>query len=111
MRPPLERALAAAHDAKMQAEAFRRRESSPLRIGLEYSVPTSVLTPVLAALRRNSPDIDLRLRQGSQPELCERMLDSELDMALMVEGADTHDRLHRWILFAEHYVLICSPDH
>ena len=66
MRPSLERALAAAREARQQAEAFRRRETSPLRIGLEYSVPTAVLTPVLSALRRQNTDIELTLRQGSQ---------------------------------------------
>ena len=111
MLPPLERALALAREAKQQAEAFRQRESSPLRIGLEYSVPASLLTPVLAALRRKCEHIDLRLRQGSQADLCQRMLDSELDIALMVDGPGIQERLHRWPLFAEHYIVICSPEH
>ncbi len=111
MLPPLERALALAREAKQQAEAFRQRESSPLRIGLEYSVPASLLTPVLAALQRKCEPIDLRLRQGSQPDLCQRMLDSELDIALMVDGPNIQDRLHRWTLFAEHYIVMCSPEH
>ena len=105
MLPPLERALALAREAKQQAEAFRQRESSPLRIGLEYSVPASLLTPVLAALRRKCEHIDLRLRQGSQADLCQRMLDSELDIALMVDGPGIQERLHRWPLFAEHYIV------
>ncbi len=111
MLPPLESAIASARDAKLQADAFRRRESSPLRIGLEHSVPASVLTPVLAAVRRHSQEIDMRLRQGSQTDLCQRMLDSELDVALMIDGPGTHERLHRWTLFVEHYMLICPPDH
>jgi DNA-binding transcriptional LysR family regulator len=108
---PLERALASAHDAKMQAEAFRRRDASPLRIGLESSVPAAVLTPVLAALRRHAQDLELSLRHGSQADLCERMLAGELDAALLVEAPDLHERLHRWRLFAERYLLIFPPDH
>ena len=111
MITPLERALASAQEAKLQAEAFRHRQSSPLRIGLEYSVPASVLTPVLMVLRRHCEDAELLLRQGSQAKLCERMLASELDLAVVVNGPDLNERLHRWPLFAERYVLICPPEH
>ena len=111
MLGPLERALASACRLASCAEALRRRETSPLRIGLEWSVPAAVLTPVLSTLRRSAQDIDLSLRHGSQLDLCERMLGGELDIALLVEGPDLHERLHHWRMFAEHYVLICPPDH
>ncbi len=111
MLPPLQRALAAAHDAKMQADAFRRRETSPLRIGLENSIPPTELTPVLASLRQRNADIELTLREGPRADLCDRMLDGDLDFALLVEADELHERLHRWQLFAERYVLICPPGH
>ena len=111
MVPPLERALTSAREARVQAEAFRRRETSPLRIGLEYSVPTGVLTPVLSALRRQNTDIELTLRQGSQAELSEHMLAGEIDLALLVDGPDLPERMHRWEMFSERYVLLCPPDH
>ena len=111
MLPPLRQALAAAHDARAQAEAFRRRETSPLRIGLEYSIPPAVLTPVLTALRRQNNDIELTLLEGPRAGLCERLLGGGLDFALLVEDGELLDRLHRWPLFAERYVLICAPGH
>lgn len=111
MRPSLERALAAAREARVQAEAFRRRETSPLRIGLEYSVPIAVLTPILSALRRQNTDIELTLRQGSQVQLCAHMLAGEIDLALLVDGPDLPERMHRWEMFSERYVLLCPPEH
>jgi DNA-binding transcriptional LysR family regulator len=111
MLPPLERALASARDAKMQADAFRRRDSSPLHIGLEHSIPTSVLGPILAVLRRHMPNFELSLKDGAQADLCERMLSGEIDVALFVQAPELNERLHRWRLFAERYVLICPPDH
>jgi DNA-binding transcriptional LysR family regulator len=108
---PLSRALASASDAKRQADAFRRRESSPLRIGLEFSIPAAVLTPALTALRRENTDIELTLHQDSKDGLSERMLDGEIDLALMVEDADLHERMNRWMLFEERYVLIFPPEH
>ena len=111
MRPPLERALEAANDAKQQAEMFRRRGTSPLRIGVEYSVAATELTPALAALRRHCDDIDLTLQQASQPVLCERMLAGEIDIALLIDDPALNERLHRWPLFDERYTLICPPEH
>jgi DNA-binding transcriptional LysR family regulator len=111
MRVPLERALAATMEAKAQASAFGRRASSPLRIGLEYSLPAAVLSPVLSALQRSVKDIELFLHQGSQGGLCELMLDSALDVALLVETPHLPERLHRWRMFSERYVLICPPEH
>lgn len=109
--PALEQALAAARDAKLAAESFRKRQSSPLRIGLEYSVPAAVLTPVLTALRRQTPDVELLLHAGSSSDIAQRMLQSQLDVALLVDGPEVHERLHRWEMFAERYVLLCAPDH
>lgn len=37
-------------------------------------------------------------------ELGRTMLAGELDIALLVEGPDLHERLHHWQMFAEHYV-------
>jgi len=111
MLPPLERALASVRDAKSQAETFRRRETSPLRIGLEYSIPASVLMPVMASLRRHSADIELTLVQDSRGRLTERMLDGGIDLALVVDEVDLNERMHRWFLFVERYVLICPEEH
>lgn len=111
MLPLLRQALAAANDAKLQADAFRRRETSPLRIGMEHSIPPAVLTPVLASLRQRNADIELTLREGPRAALCEQMLAGELDFGLLVESDYLHERLHRWQLFAERYVLFCPPGH
>jgi DNA-binding transcriptional LysR family regulator len=109
--PSLTRAFVAVGEAKAQATAFQRRETSPLRIGLEFSIPASVLTPVMASLQQRDQEIELTLRQGGQAELCESMLESEIDVALLVDGADLPERMHRWNMFSERYILICPPDH
>jgi DNA-binding transcriptional LysR family regulator len=109
--PSLERALMASQEARIQAEAFRKRETSPLRVGLEYSIPTSIITPVIATLRRHADEIELTLRQESSADLCDRMLNGELDFALLVEGPQLSERLHRWRLFDEDYVVVCPSDH
>ncbi len=111
MVPLLERTLNAAREAKMLAESFRRRETSPLRLGLEFSIPPATLTPVMTSLRSHDAEIELTLRTGSQADLCERILKSEIDLALLVDAPDLPERLHRWSLFAERYVVVCQPEH
>lgn len=109
--PSLDKALSAATEAKAQAEAFRRRETSPLRIGLEFSIPAAVLTPVMVSLRGRNTDIELTLRSASQADLCDKILAGEIDVALFVDGPDLPERLHRWRLYAEQYIVICQNDH
>jgi DNA-binding transcriptional LysR family regulator len=111
MLPPLERALNAAREARTIAESFRRRDTSPLRVGLEFSIPAAVLTPAMMSLRGHNSDIELTLRTGSQADLCERILKSEIDLALLVDAPDVPDRLHRWKMFSERYVVVCEPEH
>lgn len=111
LRPVLERALTSVNDAKAQAAAFRRRETSPLHVGVELSLPTTLLAPVLTTLARQTADFELSLHQGSQADLYERMVDGELDVSLLVEESNLPERLHRWTMFAEGHVLICPPGH
>ncbi len=99
MRPLLERIQDAARDAREQAETFHRRESSPLRIGIEYSVPSSEIMPVLAVLRHHWEDFDLSLHQASRAVLSEMMLGGLLDAAVLVDGPDMNERLNHWSLF------------
>jgi LysR family hydrogen peroxide-inducible transcriptional activator len=109
--PPLERAWKAAREAKEQAETFRHRESSPLRIGIELSIATLLLRPALTAISRHCADVDLSLLQDGQAEICTAMLAGELDVAVLVESEDVSERLHRWPLFNERYVIAFPDDH
>jgi DNA-binding transcriptional LysR family regulator len=62
-------------------------------------------------MRRQCDNVELAIWQAGYEELCERMLASEIDLGLFVETPDLAERLHRWPLFTERYVLLCSPDH
>ena len=109
--PSLARALAAATEARQQADAFRQRETSPLRIGLELSVPAPLLTPSLNALLRHSADIEVSLQQDAQTRICDGMLAGDLDLGVMVACDPANDRLHQWPLFEERYFVACLPEH
>ncbi len=111
MVPSLSRALDAAIEARQQADAFRRRATSPLRVGLELSIPASVLTPVLGELQRHCTDLELSVSQTTHRDISERMLSGELDVGLLLDSEDLTERLHRWPLFSEGFVVLYPPDH
>jgi len=111
MVPSLSRAFEAATEARQQADTFRRRVSSPLRVGLELSIPASVLAPVLGELQLHCPDLELSVFQTTHREISERMLAGEMDVGLLLDGCDITERLHRWTLFSEGYVVVYPPDH
>lgn len=109
MLPLLERAQEAAQTARAQAAAFRERRTSPLRLGIDASLPSELLTPVLAELSRNA-ELDLTMQQSESGVLAERVLAGEIEAAVLVESA-LPERLHRWPLFEERHVVLCTPGH
>ena len=111
MLEPLQATLELARDAKKQAEAYRRRDSSPLRIGVELSIPTSLLAPVFATLGQSANNLAITVRQHNLADISARMLGGDLDFALLVERGHVDDRMHAWHLFTERYLVVCNDDH
>jgi len=110
MRPLLAQASAAAQSAREQALAFKRRETSPLRLGLDHSIAASVLTPVLSELASRIKGFELAMRQYSSVEICRLLLEGTIDAGLVV-ASDIPERLNRWPLYREGLVVVCPPTH
>lgn len=111
MLPHLELAMMAAEAAKVQASAFKQRESAPLRLGLNTTISAHLLTPVLRELQDRIKEFELTLVEAGSDELFRRMLDDELDTAVVVEPGKLPDRLNRWPLFEDRYVVLCRSGH
>jgi LysR family transcriptional regulator, hydrogen peroxide-inducible genes activator len=111
MLPHLEAAHAAADAATAQAAAFRRREGEPLRLGIEVTLSAHILAPVLGELQSRVEGFELGLAEGASPDLLDRLMAGELDSAVLVDPEKSPDRLERWRLFREHYVVLCPEGH
>ncbi len=111
MHPLLAQASAAAQSAREQAAAFKRRDKSPLRLGLDHSIPASVLTPVLGELVARIDGFELALRQHASAEICRLLLDGAIDAGLIVGLDKLPERLNRWPLYEEGLVVLCPPGH
>ena len=111
MLPHLEAAHAAADAAAAQAVAFRCRDGEPLRLGIEGTLSAHVLAPVLGELQSRIEGFELDLAEGASPDLLERLMAGDLDSAVLVNPEKSPDRLERWRLFCERYVVLCPEGH
>ena len=85
MLPHLEAAFVAAQTASAQAAAFRRRADAPLHLGLNPTISARILMPVLRELGDRINAFELTLVEGISDALFVKMLDGELDAAVVAE--------------------------
>ena len=111
MLPLLETAYGAAEAATKQAAAFKQREFSPLRLGLGTTISAQILRPALRELEDRVKGFELSIAEGGAADLCAKMLDGDLDAAVIVEPEKLPERLNRWLLFDDRYTVLCSSEH
>ncbi|MBI3512719.1 MAG: LysR family transcriptional regulator [Proteobacteria bacterium] len=109
--PLLEQTYAAALAAKEQAAAFKRRDAAPIRLGLGASISAGVIAPVLTEMQQRIKGLELMLQHAPTDMLVEQLLNSQLDVAVLVEPEKLPERLNRWPVLTERYVVICARGH
>src|SRR5512139_679975 len=90
-----DRVLAAANDVHTrlgvlakEMDALRKRDDGTLHLGI-LATATHILPPLLAEFRRRSPGIAVHMAVSTREELSRRVLDGDVDLALMGRGAET----------------------
>ncbi len=110
MLPLLEQTYAAAEAAKLQAISFRRQEVSPLRIGLDGTMPISALGAVLRELAARIKGFQLTACHRPAAELNELLLRNEIDVAIVAGTEELAERVNRWVLYTDQLVVL-MPEH
>ena len=119
-----ERVLAAATDVHSrlgvlakEMDALRKRDDGTLHLGI-LATATHILPPLLAEFRRRAPGIAVHMAVSSREELSRRVLDGDVDLALMGRGAETgteeaaaSGRLVREPFASNPHVIIAWPGH
>jgi DNA-binding transcriptional LysR family regulator len=82
-----------------------------LRLGIDGTLSARILGPALRALQERIPGFEFGLAEGSSGDLLARMMEGGLDSAILVEPAKPPERLDRWRLFCDRYVVLCPEDH
>jgi len=103
-----DRLLALAAEAR---EALHETEPrGVLRLGSMESTAAARLPRPLSLLAKRHPEITVELRTGTPRDLIPRVIDGELDAALVAEPVDDA-RLASQIAWLEDYVLVAGPAH
>ena len=119
-----ERVLAAANEVHSrlgilakEMDALRKRDDGTLHLGI-LATATHILPPLLAEFRRRSPGIAVHMAVSSREDLSRRVLDGDVDLALMGRGAETgteeaaaSGRLVREPFASNPHVIIAWPGH
>jgi DNA-binding transcriptional LysR family regulator len=120
-----ERALSAANDVHTrlgvlakEMDALRKRDDGTLHLGI-LATGTHILPPLLAEFRRRAPGIAVHMAVSTRAELARRVLDGEVDLALMGRGpaplaegvAPGDDSLVREPFASNPHVVIAWPGH
>jgi DNA-binding transcriptional LysR family regulator len=75
------------------------------------TISAQILRPALRELEDRVKGFELSIAEGGSAELSTKMLDGELDAAVIAEPDKLPERLNRWPLFEDRYVVLCSARH
>jgi len=109
--PTLEKIFSAAEAVRLQAQGYQKKTIAPLKIGLVPSVSAALITELLLELSRVIPDLRVDLREADSDGLVAMLLDGEINAALVGDAMELPERIDRWSLFEERYVLVLSRKH
>ena len=109
--PTLEKIFAAAEAVQLQARGYQKKTIAPLKIGLVPSVSAALIMELLLELARIIPDVRVDLHEADANRLVAMLLDGEINAALAGDAVELPERIDRWMLFEERYVLVLSRKH
>lgn len=106
---PMRALVSGTADLKRQATSGER-VAGELRLGTIATASTGLLPPLLRALTRRHPELDIMIEPGTSLELCERVLDGALDAAIIVQPPVVLRKGEAFVPWcAEQLVLIAPP--
>lgn len=95
---------------EMERQALRSADSLRLRLGATITVGTCVLCDLIAEMRREMPAADAVVQVANTAEIESRLLQSELDAAL-VEGRVHSGELIARPVIEDELALVTAPEH
>lgn len=109
--PMLEKTYAAAEAVGLQARIYGRKEIAPFRIGLETSISPVLIIEPLSELAKFIPGLQVELVHDGSDGLAAALLSGAIHAALATERDQLPDRIDRWRLFTERYLVVSGPGH
>jgi DNA-binding transcriptional LysR family regulator len=111
MLPHIEQSYLAAQAARALAEAFKRGDIAPLRLGVANSIASHLFTDVLNGVRSGVPNFEITVQGGPDGQIREAVLKGDADVVVLGENGTVPERMRIWPLFRESFHLILAEKH
>ncbi|MFJ6210136.1 LysR family transcriptional regulator [Lysinibacillus sp. NPDC092081] len=104
-------ALKAIDFAAKQVEEYLNPAKGTIKIGFPTSLASYVLPTVISAFKREYPDLQFQLRQGSYRFLIDAVKNRELNLAFLGPLPPKDESIHSTILFTENIAALLPAKH
>jgi len=111
MQPHLGQILQQAKAAEGVAKDFRLLNQVPVRLGVMSSIGPMRVAGLLAAFQRQSPGVEVAVRDGAPEALAAQLDADELDLAMLNPLDGLGENYGAVPLYTERYVVLLPQDH
>ena len=111
MLPHLKQCYDSAVSARELALSMKKGEVASLRLALSHTFDINLLMPHLKEVRRRFERLECRLLRGTAPEVIELLKSGDAELGIASDLGEGWDRLDRWPLFTEDFVLLVNAQH
>jgi DNA-binding transcriptional LysR family regulator len=111
MLPLLRQCYDSAASARELALSMKKGEVASLRLALSHTFDINLLMPHLNEVRQRFERLDCRLLRGTAAEVVELLKSGDAELGIASDLGEGWDRLDRWPLFTENFILIVNAQH
>ncbi|MBE1707544.1 MULTISPECIES: LysR family transcriptional regulator [Mesorhizobium] len=111
MQPCLGQILEQAKAAESIAKDFRLLNQVPIRLGVMSSIGPMRIASLLAEFQRQSPGVEVAVRDGAPEALAAQLDADEIDVAVLNALDGLGDNYRAEPLYTEQYVVLLPPEH
>jgi DNA-binding transcriptional LysR family regulator len=111
MLPLVQQCYDTAMTAKSMAHALTNGAVAPLKLALSSSINIALVLPQLTELSREFAGMELKAARAAATEIVEQLRKGDADLGIAGPLNGDWERLERWPLFTEPFVLVVNESH
>lgn len=111
MLPRLTHIAEEAAATRALAENFRLLEQVPVHLGIMSTIGHLRLAHFLSSFESDHPGLELAVSEATPAQIKDRLLDGDLDVAVLTWSEDMTEHLNIVELYTERYVAVFPPAH
>jgi DNA-binding transcriptional LysR family regulator len=111
MLPLLQQCHESALGARALASSIKSGEIGSLRIALSTTIDITLLMPQILELQKHFKHLELKFTRGNPAQVAEFMKSGDAELAIASSLGEAWDRLDRWPLFSESFILVAAGGH